>query len=356
MKTNSKQITLLFLFSIAGCANVNSVYRPLAVSDGMGALIDIKQRAIIASTVPSKDSKGDFIKDQHGNIVMETRVCAEPSPDALSAYAAELAGKADTGKVAAGFTAAFQESSSFVGLRTQSIQLLRDASYRLCESYLSGAIDALNYQWMLRRFQRNMVVLLTVEQLTGTVRAPAITINTQGQAEAAKSLSEIQTEKDKADVKIKALEDANLALANDGEKNKEEIKKNQDDIDRLKANRNAMTQAISNARDLLASGSATATVSNVALVQQPSLDQIKTVADAVKGIVNDVLGADDMGQLCFNYLLTSNDKNQNKILSERCEQYFAGTPAVRNQPGDTLPDLPPHLKKPVRSINGEPTK
>lgn len=113
---------------LAGCANFNSVHRDFNISNGNGALIDIKQRAIIASVVKTKKSDNTEIT--------ETRVCAEPSPDSLSAYAAELAAKADNGQVAAGLSAAFQESSAFVGLRTQSIQLLRDASYRLCESYL----------------------------------------------------------------------------------------------------------------------------------------------------------------------------------------------------------------------------
>ena len=62
---------------LGGCANMNSIHRRLDLSKGDGALIDIKQRAILVSSATNH----------------ETRVCAEPSPDALSAYAAQMAAK-----------------------------------------------------------------------------------------------------------------------------------------------------------------------------------------------------------------------------------------------------------------------
>ena len=85
------------------------------------------------------------VYDEYGRkIGTETRVCAEASPDALSAYAAELAAKADSGKIGAELVAALQEGSSYVGMRTPTIQSLRGASYRLCESYLNNAIRGQN--------------------------------------------------------------------------------------------------------------------------------------------------------------------------------------------------------------------
>lgn len=116
-----RSLLALSLISLAACsANHNSIYRDLKTSSGTGALVDIKQRAIVAG-----ERKGNKPEDKI-NVV-----CAEPSPDSLSAYAAEIAAKADTGKgVSAEVAAAFQESAAFVGLRTQSIQLLRDAMYR----------------------------------------------------------------------------------------------------------------------------------------------------------------------------------------------------------------------------------
>ena len=159
-----------------GCANFNSVHRELTVSEGVGALIDIKQRAIfvLKKATPS----GDVI------------VCAEPSPDSLSAYAAEIAAKAELPNgVAAQLSGAFQESASFTGLRTQSIQLLRDSQYRICEAYMNGAISTSQYDLLARRYQKQTVALLAIEQLTGAFRSPSVTVNTIGSAEAARSIS-----------------------------------------------------------------------------------------------------------------------------------------------------------------------
>ena len=72
----------VLFFSLVGCGYFGSVYREFAVDDGSGALIDIKQRAIITSKQEKNGS---------GGTAKQTIVCAEPSPDALSVYAAEIA-------------------------------------------------------------------------------------------------------------------------------------------------------------------------------------------------------------------------------------------------------------------------
>lgn len=79
-------------------------------------------------------------------------ICAEPSPDAISALASSLATDL-TGKVpateagTAGTTEAelavrrsVAEQVAYVGVRNSTIQLLRDGLYRSCEAYLNGAI------------------------------------------------------------------------------------------------------------------------------------------------------------------------------------------------------------------------
>jgi hypothetical protein len=79
-------VLVMAVATCAGCARANSIYRKLDVSKGTGALIDIKQRAIISSVQETTESKGTT-----GPTTKTPRVCAEPSPDALSAYAAQLA-------------------------------------------------------------------------------------------------------------------------------------------------------------------------------------------------------------------------------------------------------------------------
>lgn len=324
-----QKITLaIFILILTGCANLNSVHHDLNVANGNGVLIDIKQRAIISTTIT--EQKGD-IK------TTATRVCAEPSPDSLSAYAAELAGKASNGTTSVGLTSSFQEGASFVGLRTQSIQLLRDSAYRLCESYLSGAIDAEQYAWLQRRFQRNMVVLLAVEQLTGTVRAPNVTITTQGQAEAAQSLETIRNERNKINNKIKGLESENndLTAQNkslDKEKDKDTIAKNttkiasnNEEITSLKDDRDSLDKAISNSRSLLTSGSTSATVSNVGLPQQPGMERIAAVSESVTKMVGMVMDENDAPFLCFSYFSHTNESNRNTNLDNYCETHLNGS-------------------------------
>src|SRR5262245_65112002 len=98
----------------------------------------------------------------------------EPSLDALSAYAADLAAKVSEGdKLSAALGLNTREQSSYIGLRTQSIQLLRDGFYRGCEAYMNGALTAADYAFVVRRYQKYMIALLAIEQLTGTVQAVA---------------------------------------------------------------------------------------------------------------------------------------------------------------------------------------
>ena len=61
--------------------------------------------------------------------------CAEPSPDAMSAYASSIGlGLRVSPTTAASAAEALQSYAGSIGLRTQSITLMRDALYRMCEA------------------------------------------------------------------------------------------------------------------------------------------------------------------------------------------------------------------------------
>ena len=49
-------LSVLF-FYLAGCGNFYSVYRDFDVDDGSGAMVDIKQRAVIASKHKTTEKK-----------------------------------------------------------------------------------------------------------------------------------------------------------------------------------------------------------------------------------------------------------------------------------------------------------
>lgn len=220
--------TLAILFS--GCSTFN-------VNKSESRLMSAKERAIIVV-----QKQGSNPQDSN-----KTIVCAEPSPDALSSYAMQLAAE---GKIpestAFNLAGSFQEGSAFIGLRTQSIQLLRDAMYRNCEAYANGAIDEAEYSIASRRHQRNMVALLAIEQLTGTVRVPPVTITTKGTSGVAKSQGE------------------NSDVNTTGE-----------------------TFVVVHSTD-----------SNKSNDQQ-----IQTITTAVVNIFKDINEADDFGQMCLTYLL-----------------------------------------------------
>lgn len=321
---NSVRIFLLASFvGLPGCANFNSVYRDFNVSSGSGALIDIKQRAIIVSP--------KTVTESNGTKTTSAIVCAEPSPDALSAYAAEIAADANVpGEAAVQLAAAMRESSSYVGLRTQSIQLLRDSLYRLCEGYMSGALDKPQYEILVRRYQKYMVALLGIEQLTGAMRVPTVTINTEGSAEAARSISVMKEEISSIDTKVAMLEADNTELGKEKDKEgtSDERKNEIDDtiaenkklIDSFNKDKQSISKGIENARGLAAKGSATAVVSQVGLPTQRTDQHVQAVSNVVEKIVLNIINTDDLGQLCFSYL--RHDSNQNASLSSACEKYF----------------------------------
>ncbi|ULQ48386.1 hypothetical protein JN531_017280 (plasmid) [Flagellatimonas centrodinii] len=159
---------LLSLFA-SGCAHLSTYNSLDALSEDRDEVmvLDAKTRVVHSRLLEPKDSLGRY---RHV-------VCAEPSPDALSA----LIASADTsvplrGDNTIAAAVAYGESAASIGLRTQSIQLMRDSMYRLCESYLNGAISEASFETLQRRFQSSMVAILAIEQLTGAVRAPAVVL------------------------------------------------------------------------------------------------------------------------------------------------------------------------------------
>lgn len=203
---------------LGGCANINSIYRDVDV-EGKAAAIDAKQRLVMSGT------RSDGIPV----------ICAEPSPDALSAYGSSIAGTANSERAQLQVAMAIAEQAGSIGLRTQSITLMRDSLYRVCEAYRSSALSPAEVYLLQRRFQNLTLGLLAVEQLTGTVKAQQIALTNQGGAatgdnaeaetkalaEAKVRLIEVQAEYDKAKIKseterkevTKATNAHNAALA-----------------------------------------------------------------------------------------------------------------------------------------------
>lgn len=270
------------------------------------AFIDIKQRAVIAGKPAGAANKS-----------AELVFCAEPSPDAISSLATEFAADAkykDALATTLGFSQ--QEAASFVGLRTQTIQLLRDGMFRLCEGYLGGALSPSDYAWLSRRYQRNMVALLTIEQLTRVAQIPTIGQVSQGMASAARSAAAIQGDIEELDKDLTRLKDEKAKidaektdaekLANGDEKTKKlkEVQGRLDNstaaIKRAEDVRAALIEGLKTARGVLVNGN---TAVQVLANNADTRGQVSdAVAKEIARIAEKVLDQDDLPTLCFQVL------------------------------------------------------
>ncbi|MDE0389753.1 MAG: hypothetical protein OXI75_13725 [Rhodospirillales bacterium] len=167
-------VALLLLLSLQGCANINTVDRttPLPYDKdkhGIAIHLDAKQRLVLAKPFGT--------------------VCAEPSPDALSTFVASLSGRAESqGDITASLATAISSTAVGYGLRTQSVTLMRDALYRICEAYYGKALTGPAVMTLLAQSQNLTAAILAIEQLTGPVIA-----NQTASIGAAKGISDTHT-------------------------------------------------------------------------------------------------------------------------------------------------------------------
>ncbi|MGE0024282.1 MAG: hypothetical protein AB7S70_11700, partial [Hyphomicrobium sp.] len=133
----------------SGCSNY--IFETFDIDDNESLSIDAKQRLVLNT------HEGGKTRDRK-------IVCAEPSPDALTATSAAASGgaaftvpgaateNAKEAQLAAAYSRG--ETAGSLGLRTQTIQLLRDGLYRACEAYMNGAIDQFQYNIILTNVNR----------------------------------------------------------------------------------------------------------------------------------------------------------------------------------------------------------
>lgn len=142
--------------------------------------VDARQRIIVTGT---RTEITPAVGDQPAIQFQRTVTCAEPSPDAIVAQASTLATSANSGEVNAAIAASLSESAGSIGLRTQSIQLLRDGYYRICEAYLNGAIGPTEYKQIVSAIDIFMIALVSIEAVTGVVVAPGVLLGSNGTGE-----------------------------------------------------------------------------------------------------------------------------------------------------------------------------
>ena len=181
--------------TLQGCGNFMAIHRHFRPDDGQSISIDAKQRVVYS------------VEKKSGEFTWRA-ICAEPSPDALTAISSASGVSAEKLQLAVAASLGISESAASIGLRTQTIQLLRDAMYRLCEGYASRALDEIGFSRLQRRYQNVMLGLLAIEQLTGTVSAKQAVLSgsTDSMASVSRSLAEIAQALDDARAKKRDAE------------------------------------------------------------------------------------------------------------------------------------------------------
>ncbi|HBX57859.1 hypothetical protein [Pseudomonas sp. UBA2684] len=212
-----------------------------------------------------------------------TAVCPEASPDALKTFAASAAAKHEAVEIAA----AFQESGANIGLRTHSIQLLRDQLYSICQAYANRGISKSAYQMMLTRNQRNTVALMAIEQLTGVVRSPNVTLSSQSSAEVAADLGKTAEVIAEQKAKFNALSETEQKAPNGVS---------------LKNTIESLEKGLQTRRQAFAENKTTVESATPASTFTPNDQTIQTVTQAVKEVALNILNADDKTYICLDIL------------------------------------------------------
>ncbi|MBC3952036.1 hypothetical protein [Pseudomonas folii] len=225
-------------------------------------------------------------------------ICAEPSPDALKAIAAS--GSLSKSDILA-ISGAYQEAGANIGLRTQSIQLLRDQLYTLCQAYANGVINQATYMMYLTRNQRNTVAILAIEQLTGVTKGSIATVT--GTSSVTLTAQDVQTQTkllEAAKSQLKTL-DASSAQAKELQKL---IEEQQAKLDKAKVG--------------IISAVATGAATNSSQGTQPDSASVAKIADVVWAIADSVTSINDFYYLCLN-AYSSDPERMPASLKKSCD-------------------------------------
>jgi hypothetical protein len=287
---------------LAGCGNLQRQSRTFNTDGNSGITVDASQRAIYSVNKTFGDGK------------QWRAFCAEPSPDALSALVSSFGLDASVGAAgvskALGLTGSAQDSTASIGLRTQTIQLLRDAMYRLCEGYASGALNDVSFARLQRRYQHVMLSLLAIEQLTGPVVAQQAALSGSASAGMGQALGEItklvadqtavvsQLERDLKEAKA----DAAKADATDQVKKKAKDLENQ--LSDAKSVASKLEEKFSSSQRLFTQASGQALFAASQSSGGAGTSTIALVAQKIESIVKHVVDADYTKDVCLDTLLS----------------------------------------------------
>lgn len=164
----------LALVSVLASACTGAIHKEANIGGTDTLSIDARQRLFLVGER----------KDRHG--IKPVR-CAEPSPDSLVAMQTVLSASGNAqniGSEKAGGSAALAartaESAGSIGYRDSSIQMLRDAYFRLCEAYMNGVLTDEEYSTMIENADTYLAVSSAIQIIGSNPVAPAVAISASG--------------------------------------------------------------------------------------------------------------------------------------------------------------------------------
>ncbi|WP_402721038.1 hypothetical protein [Janthinobacterium rivuli] len=193
------------LLALSGCANLHTINRTTELpGNGKAIHLDAPQRLVYSN------AKG--------------HTCAEPTPDALQAYISSAGAGVNSGQNAASISTALSANAASVGLHSQSITLMREHLFRICEYAQNKSINPADTMLLMERSQDLTMGVLAIEQLTGAVVARQPALTGQGQSTASAGVLATQAQLDKAEERLAEREgdlddvrDARIAQASANE-------------------------------------------------------------------------------------------------------------------------------------------
>lgn len=192
-------IVVITSIIFGGCAALNSINNKEELNDNNTVIaVDAKQRFIISKEIVKRTKSG--VPDENTGIIGN---CVEPSPDVFAAISSAVEGsfnKADS--ISAIAKAAMSESAGTIGIRTEAIQLLRDAMFRLCEGYINGSITQSKYEELHEKYQKSMVTLAAVGALADSARPVQLALGGQASLTRSELVKMLLEDKKNAESKI----------------------------------------------------------------------------------------------------------------------------------------------------------
>ena len=329
--------SMLIATTLTGCANLFTLKRTTPIKDDTAIHLDAQQRLVLFTKkefTREKDTDeqentgegtGKQKKTDKEKYYTKYTYCAEPSPDAISSYAASLGfdlSDPNQGEVSVAHEVGSAPNN--MGLRTESITLMRDVFYRICEAYNNGGLTERQVSELFRRSQNLNAVVLAVEQLTGTVKSNPTLVLNQQLLEKQQLLDQAKDSVRKRQKEVTAAKNELEGLGNSSQDDKEEAENNlkyakehlKDAIevrDAIQVYRNAaLTNVTAEAQS---SGQFSISV-------QPHLNAkaAKEIATAVKEMVTNVVTKNNEFEL-FKFCLSNEDPESNKG-HKACQDFF----------------------------------